>query len=491
MKKVLGLAFVVAAALVGSALLATEGAADPPTLWGYVTDASAHAIRNAVVQIGGQTGLTVITGDDGRYDFVGAPTGDSVELFADALGYASSSRQLNIGPDYGTKRVDIPLTALLETGVVANGDFTTVVGGKPAHWAATVPTVNIGVTAGVVGNAGYCESTGVGWSGCLSQIIPIIPGSVYTCYFKMKGDAGVSEAFPMLAFRDANGNELKGWISAEPGFSEWLHTPSADWMQYLHFKTYSGDLAAPFVRIAPPADATFMSIWTGFGEVPAAGKRVYLDDVVVDRIGPAGPPLTPLANIAAVKNAAPGDLVSLSGSTTVTYAPNDGQFRATLFFYVAEAQGLGGLRIHDGGHFSPPVGATVAELTGHVRQTPGGEKYLEINSTPAFSSGTVIRPVGINNKGAATDPKAPTNFVKVWGKVGAIVSHTVDDPPVTVIDTFTVDDGYNAPIAVDTIGIAVTDPDNFAGKTAVVTGILSKDDTGALVILMANTPTAM
>lgn len=501
MKKVLLLVSVVAVALAGSALLATVGFADPtdhnpqklppPEVWGYVTDASAHAIRNAVVQIGGQTGLTVITGDDGRYDFVPAPMGDSVELFADALGCASSSRQLCIGPDYGANRVDIPLTAQVETGVVQNGDFTTVVGGKPAHWAATVPTVNIGVTAGVVGNAGYCESTGVGWGGWLSQAIPIIPDSVYTCYFKMKGDAGINEAFPMLAFRDANGNELKGWISAEPGFSDWIHTPSVDWMQYLHFKTYSGDPAQPFVRIAPPAGATFLSIWTGFGEVPAAGKRVYLDDVVVDRIGPAAPAITPLAKIAAVKNAAAGDLVSLSGPTTVTYAPNDGELRMTLFFYVAEAQGLGGLRIHDGGHFFPPVGATITGLTGHVRQTPGGEKYLEINSTPAFSSGTVIGPVGMNNKAAATDPKAPTNLVKVWGKVRNIVSHTVDDPPVTVIDSFTVDDGYNAPIAVNTIGIAVTDPDNFAGKTAVVTGILSKDDTGAWVILMANTPTAL
>ena len=118
-------------------------------------------------------------------------------------------------------------------------------------------------------------------------------------------------------------------------------------------------------------------------------------------------------------------------------------------------------------------------------------RTLEINSTPAFSSGTVIGPVGMNNKAAATDLKAPTNLVKVWGKVGAVLSHTVGDPGITAIDSFAVDDGYNAPIAVSTLGIAVTDPDNFAGKTAVVTGILSKDDAGALVILMATTPTAL
>ena len=244
MKRVLLLAFVVT--LVGGALPATSVFADPndhnpyrvllPEVWGYVTDASAQAIRNAVVQIGGQNGLTTVTGDDGRYDLVPVPVGDSVELFADALGYASSSQQLYIEPGYGVHRIDIPLTAQAETGVVQNGDFTTALGDKPAYWAATVPTINIGVTAGVVGNAGYCELTGVGWGGWLSQAIPIIPDSVYTCYFKMKGDAGVNEAFPMLAFRDANGNELKGWISAEPGFSDWVHPPSATWMQVLAFQ---------------------------------------------------------------------------------------------------------------------------------------------------------------------------------------------------------------------------------------------------------------
>lgn len=110
-------------------------------------------------------------------------------------------------------------------------------------------------------------------------------GYTYNCYYRLKADSSVPEIFPMLAFRNANNDELAGWVSAEPGYMHWVHAPPTSWKQYLIHGLYAESLTpTPLVRIVPPAGATKMTIWFGVAGTPWNGGSIYVDDVVVDKV---------------------------------------------------------------------------------------------------------------------------------------------------------------------------------------------------------------
>jgi hypothetical protein len=131
---------------------------------------------------------------------------------------------------------------------------------------------------------------------------------VYNCYFKAKADPEVTQWFPMFSFRNAADEEVKGWIGGETGYDGYVHNPPKSWMQYLKFRTYSGDQVQPFVRIAPPATAVTLVASFCYEALPPADKGCYVDDVVMDKV-PANVPL---------ENAAPDAGVTVTIKTVPT-----------------------------------------------------------------------------------------------------------------------------------------------------------------------------
>ena len=175
------------------------------------------------------------------------------------------------------------------------------------------------------------------------------------------------------------------------------------------------------------------------------------------------PPFTlyvPVSNLAALKAQPVGTVVILTEPVTVTLAARnlDGT-RTNNYFYVGEAQARPCLKVVDkvGGSDNLNFADSVTNLTGTVRSDAGGV-YLELTIDPTGVAGTAIKPVGVNNKAAATDSNLDLRYVRVWGKAHV----TKTDSRGNVIE-FTIDDGYNAPITVQ-------DPCGNHGKTADVEG---------------------
>jgi hypothetical protein len=291
--------------------------ANPPVLItsisGRVTD-GANPIYNAVVQVGGNTGPAAITGTDGSYSISGITPGEGIEVYADALGYADNAQTTTIVA--GPNTLDITLAAKAETDYSygQNGGFETLDPGtgKPANWHDWAGSNFPGVSgSGYVPGLGddYIHSTSVageffsGTKGAkytpvgdnytfLAQLVPVVAGSTYSCYWKMKGDPGITSAFPFVEFRDADGNDVGNALYI--GYN--VAVPTV-WTQY---PTTDAERGAA-CRIAIPAGAVYMSIILGCVSAPpngdgnpwVPGNSLYVDDVVIDRVGPVAPPLTP------------------------------------------------------------------------------------------------------------------------------------------------------------------------------------------------------
>ena len=77
-----------------------------------------------------------------------------------------------------------------------------------------------------------------------------------------------------------------GRISGEPApYMWWSHNAPTNWMQYLLFQTYTGDAIKPFVRIAPPAGAAWLSATFCFTGAALTGDQgVFIDDLVMDKV---------------------------------------------------------------------------------------------------------------------------------------------------------------------------------------------------------------
>ena len=202
----------------------------------------------------------------------------------------------------GNLSFKIALTPEVETGVITNGGFEDVASGLPTSWIqGWDPTAPAPVTEFWATNVPYSGANsafvtiGAAAYEPLAQFIPSDPAAVYNCYCKAVGTNMASAGtvwFPMFAFRDSTFGEMKGWISGEPApYEGWSHTAPTSWMQYLLFHTYSGDATQPFVRIAPPAGAVWLSASFCFsGSALTSDQGVFVDDVVMDKV-PANVPL--------------------------------------------------------------------------------------------------------------------------------------------------------------------------------------------------------
>lgn len=277
--------------------------ATPTTVSGTLVDATTGAaIYNGVVQVGGKGGVAMITDQTGAYSLPGTGCG-GVEVFADALNYHCRNLLMT---NVGALSKKIALTAQVETGVVTNGGFEDSVGGLPTAWIQgwDVPTTPVPITEFWTTNVPYSGTNSVFVTGAaafepLSQFIPSDAASVYNCYCKAVGTnvaAAGTVWFPMFAFRGSDFGEMKGWISGEPApYEGWSHAAPPTWMQYLQFHTYSGDATQPFVRIAPPAGAVWLSATFCFtGTALTSDQGVLVDDVVMDKV----PAVVPLETVA-------------------------------------------------------------------------------------------------------------------------------------------------------------------------------------------------
>jgi hypothetical protein len=280
----------------GSANL-TVFTATPTRVSGTLVDATTGAaIYNGVVQVGGRGGVAMVTDKSGAYNLPGTGCG-GVEMFADALNYHCRSMLITQG---GTLSKKIALTNQVETGVLVNGGFEEVAGPLPAWWNQGWDTNTPAVTEFWIANIPYTGTnsgfvTGASPYEPMSQFMLSDAASEYNCYFKAFGTNMASAGgvwFPMFAFRDAGFGEMKGWISGEPApYEGWSHNAPPNWMQYLLFHTYSGDATQPFVRIAPPPGAVWLSATFCFSAGGLTSDQgVFVDDVVIDKV-PANVPV--------------------------------------------------------------------------------------------------------------------------------------------------------------------------------------------------------
>jgi len=213
----------------------------------------------------------------------------------------------------------IALTPEVETGCITNGGFEDVASGLPTSWiqgwdpTAPAPVTEFWATNVPYSGANSTFVTGVSPYEPLAQFIPSDPAAVYNCYCKAVGTnmaAAGTVWFPMFAFRNSTFGEMKGWISGEPApYEGWAHSAPTSWMQYLLFHTYSGDATQPFVRIAPPPGAVWLSASFCFNAGGLTSDQgVFVDDVVMDKV-PANVPL---------ENAAPDAGVTVTIKTVPT-----------------------------------------------------------------------------------------------------------------------------------------------------------------------------
>jgi hypothetical protein len=64
------------------------------------------------------------------------------------------------------------------------------------------------------------------------------------------------------------------------------------WEQALNYRSWDDVNQLTCVRVTPPSGTVSIQLIMGLGAT-AVGQILYVDDVVVDRVGPAAPPLTP------------------------------------------------------------------------------------------------------------------------------------------------------------------------------------------------------
>ena len=163
------------------------------TVKGVVKNSGGVGIYNAIVQVGGTSGPVGVTDKDGKYEISSIPTAAGTEVYADALGYADNTQTVNTSPAATTTmELDIVLTARTEIGVINNGGFENVSAGKPTDWTSDGP-VNVSSTSAVgefvSGTYGAKITPGAGAYSYLTQRVPVVAGSTYNVYWKMKGDA--------------------------------------------------------------------------------------------------------------------------------------------------------------------------------------------------------------------------------------------------------------------------------------------------------------
>lgn len=291
---------------------------------GVVKTVSGTPIYNAVVQVGGPGYPAAVTDLNGHYLVTGIQAIEGLEVYADAVGFADNTQNIDGTPAAsGVITLDITLTNKAEAGVVINGGLEAWGSdGLPSDWGIFGGTsVTISKSTNKFSGSYSAFVTATAQYSFLAASVDVIPGSSYNCYFKLKADPGVTQCFPMPAFRNAAGQEAPAFVSAEPGHSGYVHAPTTNWMQYLHFNNGVG---MPFVRFTAPEDATKLNVIFGFETLPPAGKGIYIDDLVIDRVGPdvSMPPQPVL----------PANAVSMSGGAPTLTFPTVAGFRYRVVY---------------------------------------------------------------------------------------------------------------------------------------------------------------
>lgn len=258
---------------------------------GVVKDAFGIGINNAVVQIGGIGSSATVTDANGKYEFFDVPIGSSEEVYADGLGYADNTTTIDTSGAATVPVVkDITLTGKVETGVITNGGFENGL----APWYISGGSQEVGVTnvdkySGSY--AGYFKSTAALWyDSFLWYDLPVVAGSTYNVYFKLKTNSPVGQCG--FDFLDANGGEAPWWGYAGGLYAgaNWMYTTvPGKWEQALNYRSWDDGSHTVGVRMTPPDGTATVRIVAGLGP-DAAGEILYIDDVVIDRVGPDAAP---------------------------------------------------------------------------------------------------------------------------------------------------------------------------------------------------------
>jgi hypothetical protein len=290
---------------VGETATLTDFTATPSTITGILKDvATAMPIYNGVVQTGddpANPATAVITDAAGAFSLPGTGCG-GVEVYADAINYTG---RLLLVTGTGSVRKDIALTAdPTETSGAdprgLNGDMEDLVGDQPAQWqfAPWNTAGSIDFMASTVHKAGsqsllYTTTDSPAAYNGIVKIIKLKPGYTYNWWFSAKADPETLRWQPMVEFDNGlpdsdPGYIWDGFVSADPSYNEYAHTPPYDWYTYrlwfdrnttrngasLRWKPYPGVTQCWFKFLFEPAD----------GQLPPAGKGCYIDDLVLDAV---------------------------------------------------------------------------------------------------------------------------------------------------------------------------------------------------------------
>lgn len=270
------------------------------TITGVLKDATTGLpIYNGVVQTGSardDVRSAMTTDATGTYSLPATGCG-GVEVYADAINYAG---RLLLVTGTGGFRKDIALTAdATETSGAdprgLNGNMEDLVGDQPAQWqlAPWNAAGSIDFKASTTARAGSqslfytTTESPVNYDGIV-KVINLQPGYTYNWWFSGKADPEVMRWQPMVEFQNADGSIWDGFVSADPGYYEYAHTPPYDWHTYLRWFDRNGTRNGVSLRWKPYPGVT--QCWFKFlfepadGQLPPAGKGCYLDDLVLDAV---------------------------------------------------------------------------------------------------------------------------------------------------------------------------------------------------------------
>ena len=304
---------------------------------GYVKDTADNPIYNAVVQLGGITGQTIITGPSGYFEF--ATTAGTHELYGDASGYGAKFTE--VSPTAGSVvSQNLVLSAKSEVGAY-NGSFEAAAGGDPTkadgwdvsyrfspeienmggvdangnpwptppadHYVGSRVTTENTTPSGSAG--GWLKTNNplpppppqVDYWGTILDVywywgilkpsadrrIPVTAGNQYNFYFKWKQEiAGF--AFYEIQWQRADGSLIKRqryYPWGNPPAS-WTQAPLTAWDEGMGEER-------PTIRMSPPADAAYIEPRVGLNHFhdqkikdPTWVAGLFVDDLVVDEIVP-------------------------------------------------------------------------------------------------------------------------------------------------------------------------------------------------------------
>ena len=219
-------------------------------------------IYNGVVQSGAANGDAVLTEADGAFSLPVSGCGGA-EIYGDAINF-QGKRLLVTGPTAGLYKKDIALVAQDESAVGLNGDMEALVGDKPAPWLKDgwggadpidwfgSPTAKTGLQSLFY----TTTATSAPYDGIWTPVT-LTEDCTYNFYFRTKADAEVLRWQPLFEFRNLlpdsdPGYVWDGFVSNDPAYYEYAHTPPYDWHSYFNWFDRGNTRRGAPVRVTPP-----------------------------------------------------------------------------------------------------------------------------------------------------------------------------------------------------------------------------------------------